>query len=308
MRLWCLCGALLLAACNDAGYEAVTIRPTYGWADGCTDVKISGHGFADDVSATIGGEAVTDVTPATLEVNREFFFYATTPPATGDMVAAHNDVVVTSDGEDSTIPNGFYYVACMGAPLVEDFGVVVGNDFTQAGAPVTIRSDAITTGDTVEYAGCNLPTGGSVVIADPTGTEDDAAADLTNDCSTAIASFEAPTLTGGATYWIFLLDDSDAIIEPACAHDACTPDPRDCVAGDLPTDNSGAAQTCADVDGDFIPDAYDPGACTDATADQTGEGEPCEDYVIDKEGNVDVTGDDTPIFVAPRTFTAGGGE
>lgn len=303
MRLWCLTGALLLAACNDAGYDAVSIRPTYGWADGCTDVKISGHGFADDVSATIGGEAVTDISLATLENNQGFVFYGTTPPATADMVATHNDVTVTSDGEDSVIPMAYYYVACMGDPLVEDFGVVVGNDFAQNGTPVTLRSDAIETGDTVEYAGCNLPTGGSVVIADPSGTEADASADLSNDCSTAVASFEAPTLTAGGTYWIFLLDSNGDIIEPACSVGGCTADPRDCVAGDLPDDNSGTAQDCTDGDADGIPDAYDPGECTDATAD----GPECEDY-LDKNGDADVTADDTPVFVSPRIFVAGGGE
>ena len=44
---------LSLIGCNDPGFDGISIRPTYGWTDGCTDVKVSGHGFDDGVTATL---------------------------------------------------------------------------------------------------------------------------------------------------------------------------------------------------------------------------------------------------------------
>src|SRR5688572_394913 len=52
--LWLL-GSLAFAsgACNErsVGFEVVSIRPMYGWDDGCNTVTVHGKGFGDDLSA-----------------------------------------------------------------------------------------------------------------------------------------------------------------------------------------------------------------------------------------------------------------
>lgn len=203
MRHWHLGLLLFAAGCNSAGYEAVAIRPTFGWADGCTAVKISGHGFGDEVSATVGGNAVEDITRAEAEEDQQFFFFGTMPA--GDPGA--QDLVVTSDGKESTVEAAFYYVACTGPATLE---TVTPNDGVAAGA-------------TVSLAGCGFDVATQQVrIIDPTGTVASTTASLTADCGTAYASFTAPTMPDG-DYWVFIEDiASGDVLNPV------TGDPREC--------------------------------------------------------------------------------
>lgn len=236
MRLSSL-GVLVLAAglsgCNDAGYEAVSIRPTYGWIDGCTDVKISGHGFGDEISATIGGSDVLDLTrPEGEGVDGEpeelFFFFARTPAGSA---VGEAPVTVTSDGESSTFPDpalseeargAFYYVACPGAPLIES---------PAPGAPV----EGVSSGDTVSLAGCGFDADTMEVrVQDPTLLlgEDPVHADLVSDCLTAYTSFAAPDLADGS-YDVILVEAGSCaaddpvtdcnVVHPATGY-PCTPD------------------------------------------------------------------------------------
>ncbi len=217
MKYWFL-GALLLAGCNKVPFDAVTIRPTYGWQDGCTSVKISGASLGDSISATIGGTAVTDIERPEDEEDRTFFFFAVTPP---NAEVGVQDVTVTSDGKTDTITGtgGFYYVACPAAPEIEAF------------AP----TEGLTAGATISMSGCNIDTAAlSVRVIDATGAEV-ATADLTSDCGTAYASFAAPDLADG-TYMVLIVDGDGTVVHPA------TGDPIVCAAsGDDPDSGDSAA-------------------------------------------------------------------
>jgi hypothetical protein len=215
MRHWYLGALLLIAGCNSAGYRAVTIRPTYGWVDGCASVKISGHGFGTDISATVGGNAVTDITRPDNPDDQTFFFFANTPAAAD---AGAQDVVVTSDGKDSTIPMAYYYVACPATPQLDSVSPDSG----------------IASGDTISLGGCNIDaTGMRVMLVDKAGVNAGATVSLTSDCGTAFASFTAPAVDDG-TYYVEVIDSDDNVINPA------TGDYSDCVS-QHPLDSSGAA-------------------------------------------------------------------
>jgi hypothetical protein len=199
-------GALLLAAgCNNAGYDANAIRPTYGWDAGCTAVKVSGHGFGDNVTATIGGiEVLNLVRPTDLE-DLNFFFFADTPVATE---AGAQDLKVTSDDEEATVVDAFYYLTCPSPGYLE----VVDPD---AG---------LAAGATVSLGGCSLDAATmQVVLADVAGVVADATADLTQDCGVAYASFDVPAVAAG-TYYLLIVDSTSGdVLNPASG------DPRTCV-------------------------------------------------------------------------------
>jgi len=210
MRLWSL-AIIMLVGCNDAGYRAVSIRPGAGWIDGCTDVRISGHGFGDAVSATIGGNEVTDIFRPTGEVqgdaDADFYFFAVTPAGTAPGVAT---VVVTSDGDEDEIESGFYYLACWGDPWIDTM----------------TPDEGVATGDTITLRGCNIDAGTyTVTILDPTGTQEPVEnIALTADCLTAYASFTAPNLPDGSYY--VLIKSGDAVLHPStgwpCEADSAT--------------------------------------------------------------------------------------
>jgi len=217
--LWALSALplVLLASCDLVGYDAVSIRPNYGWDDGCTDVKISGHGFAADVSATIGGAPVDNIVlpDESDELNYGFYFHARTPayeiPAsdgTEEFAPNYASVVVTSDGEDSEITNAFYYVACPGDPYVE----------------AMVPSEGVSNGDTILLAGCNVKDSYKIEIRDPAGVVQAVQADLTSVCGEAHASFTAPDLADG-TYEVYFMNAAgDTQIWPGEDCDADTAD------------------------------------------------------------------------------------
>jgi hypothetical protein len=210
MRLLSL-GIIMLVGCNDAGYRAVSVRPNAGWVDGCTDVRISGHGFGDEVSATIGGSEVFNIVRPDGEIqgdpNDEFYFFASTPAGSDQGDAP---VMVTSDGEEDEIPQGFFYMACWGDPFIQSM----------------TPDEGVANGDTVTLRGCNIDADSySITVEDPTGTlapvENIA---LTSDCLTAYASFTAPALPSGTYY--ALIKSGDTVMHPAtgwpCEADSAT--------------------------------------------------------------------------------------
>lgn len=204
MRHWHLGLLLVSAGCNKAGYEAVAIRPISGWLDGCATVEITGHGFGDEISASIGSNEVTDITRPDDEEERTFSFFATVPA--GDAVGA-TDVLVTSDGKESTIAGGYYYLECPAPGTIDGL------------AP----EEGVAAGDTVSIAGCGLDASTmEVVIYDPAGVVADVTATLTSDCGTAFVSFTAPALADGE-YEILVRDSTThAVLNPV------TGDPREC--------------------------------------------------------------------------------
>lgn len=230
-----LLGALLplgLQSCsNKVGFGVVSIRPIYGWADGCTPVSIGGHGFGDDVAVTIGGQALENLTlpedntenPAATDLG--FMVTGTTPAADAAALAAavakgypgvYAGVVVTSGGETSEIPfvegdldGDFMYLACPYAAYPEYLSV----------------SEGLAAGTEVSISGCNLMDGYKVKLgqdADGDGVvEVSGTAELTTVCKTAERSFSAPSMPDG-TYYVAIVDSSDNVVFPS-ADSGCNP-------------------------------------------------------------------------------------
>lgn len=236
MRYW-LVGALFLVGCNKVGYDAVTIRPTYGWEDGCTTVKISGHGFGNEVSATINGNEVASITRPEDEADHEWYFFGDTPAWTGtEEEGRFGTVTVTSDGEESTIEDAFYYVACPGPGYIESVSPDAG----------------ITAGDTISLGGCGLAAGYQAQLYDTnSGTPQKVgtAAALTSTCGTAFADFVAPDLTtprlAANTYWLAIEDADGNIVNPSSG-DITTCD-RTEVDSDAPADTDLDTVSCFSI-------------------------------------------------------------
>ncbi len=182
-----------LSGCNDPGFAAVSIDPIYGWVDGCTSIQISGHGFDDDVKATIGGNAVTSVTLPTREVDKGYNFAGTIPAGKH----GYADVEVTSGGETSVLTGtaGYYYVEC-----------------PETGAIDTVGPQQLVAGDRVTIVGCGLEaTSRKVRLLDGTGVQVGADLALASNCGTAKVIFEAPALPDG-TYYIAVVDDAGNVL------------------------------------------------------------------------------------------------
>src|SRR5687767_3612894 len=97
--LWLLAG---LACEENLGFDAVSLYPTHGYVDGCTNVRMGGHGFTSDFSATIGGNPVTDITdPVDFPLDDGFEKYGVTPA--GEQGFA--DYKATDSGESVTVTN-----------------------------------------------------------------------------------------------------------------------------------------------------------------------------------------------------------
>ncbi len=192
--LWLLAGL----ACEDRlGFDAVSLYPTHGWVDGCTNVRMGGHGFTDDFTATLDGNPIAIDSslpdPAETPLDVGFEKYGTTPP--GEQGFADYEA---KDGSDTVkIANSFFYETCPGAPFVETVEVIDGD--------VTISGCGFDAGATRAYL---VAKGG-----DPKGTDD---FKLTSVCGTATVSFG----TGGApgTYELYLsLDGGTTFIpDPYC--------------------------------------------------------------------------------------------
>jgi hypothetical protein len=213
MRLLIL--PLALAGCNTVGFGVISMEPIYGWVDGCTDVKVSGHGFDPDASATLGGVALTDLTQPDGLLDEGYQLFGRTPPSpTG--ATGYADLTVTSGGESGTLAQAFWYAACPGA------GFADGADPAE-----------VTEGATVTLSGCGLDPATQAVRV---GTS--AALPIEASCGTARATFTAPGLPAGTWYvGVFDLAGTQIFPDPACditqpvatgdtaEQDTATPDP-----------------------------------------------------------------------------------
>lgn len=133
-------GLLALAGCNTAPFQAISVRPIYGYGDACTEVAVGGSGFADDVTVTIGDTPLMNATlPEASSLDYGYLVTGYIPPV--DVTeGAFVDVTVSSDGETDTTLEQFYRVACPGAVNPE------------AASP-----DAdLAAGDSVALVGCHL--------------------------------------------------------------------------------------------------------------------------------------------------------
>lgn len=192
----CVAAPLGLASCNKVGFDAVSIRPIYGWVDGCTAVSIGGHGFGDDVKVTIGGSDLVDAAlPEKESLDYGYQVTGLTPPGAQPGYAT---VTVSTGGQSADVFGDFYYEAC---PL--------------AAYPESVSPDSgLATGTTVTIAGCNLMGDYQVKVgpADPVS--------VSSACSTAYVTFSAPQLTDNSDtnypggYYVAILDGSGTQIFP----------------------------------------------------------------------------------------------
>lgn len=191
-----------LAGCNKVGFDFVSIEPTYGYADGCTDVKIGGHGFSKDISGTIGGNAITDIVlpdenskDRLEQLNVGFQFTGLSPAGEGGFAEVSVD---NGDGEPDSIKDAWYYISCPGAPYPEALGAT-----------------DVAVGDSVLILGCGMDTSLKVRL-DPvgatTGAPVGATAALTSVCSTARVSFDVPAGTAPGSYLVNFVDGSGTLV------------------------------------------------------------------------------------------------
>ncbi len=196
--------ALVLTSCSTQGMDAVSIRPIYGWVDGCTDVQIGGHDFGNDVSVTIGGNPLANLTlpteaDAPLDVG--FEIYGTTPASTNGKGVS--DVVVTTGGVSDTIKDGFYYVDCPAIGYIE------------AASP----TEGVSSGDTITMMGCGMDASAYTVRVGDATTD----AQLTSVCSSATVTFTAPAPSTDGTWYVGFFDSTGTQVSPDPACDITQP-------------------------------------------------------------------------------------
>lgn|GEM_PF-2133875 len=196
------------ASCNTSGFNAVGISPIYGWADGCTDVKVSGSGFGEDVAVALdmgGASAPLENLLAakddpTLDdrlkaLNEGFYVLGRTPAAPAG-ASGYADVVVTTGDASDTIVGGYYYVACPAPGYIEASG----------------PSDGLTAGTPISIAGCGLDTTTLFAqLVDTNGALAGPAVALESDCGTAQVHFAAPDVPAGS-YYLSLVDSAGTVV------------------------------------------------------------------------------------------------
>jgi hypothetical protein len=199
---------IVLGSCDPITFGAVSIRPIYGWVDGCSEVKVSGHKFGDDVTGAVAGEPFTNIVLPTKELDKGFFFTATMPAGATNGFA---EVSVTSGGETSTIPDAYYYVTCPAAI------------YPETAAP----TEGVTAGTVVTLTGCNLD---ATLYRVQVGAAEPVA--MTSVCGTGIATFTAPDLPAlpdGAGYAVSFVDANGVLVYPQICDTADTATPCDIV-------------------------------------------------------------------------------
>ena len=193
--------ALMPIGCSELPPAVVSIRPIYAWEDGCTQVKVSGNSFGDDVEVTVGGEPLSNLTqpdPEESPLDVGFVLYGTVPPG-----APGNATVEMSSGDvTDDIPDGFNYIACPSAAYVEVMDPATG----------------IGNGSTVNLVGCGLDTAEVSVRVGPNPTD----VPITSNCGSADVSFSAPDNTDG-TWIVAFYDAQGSRISPSDECDITQP-------------------------------------------------------------------------------------
>lgn len=196
-----------------------TITPSYGYVDGCQAILIQGHHLGENASARIGSEPIADLTPAQRDPNVPahaqdvgFKYFGTTPPAP-DGKDGWYDVVMTVDGEDLVIREGWYYRPCPATFAVDTY---------------TVPADA-GIGSTLYFEGCGL--GGNVTLEFlDAALAPVASANLVSDCSTAEVHADVPVLPSGDYTMQLVATDGTTFSLQACFSESgdtgatCIPD------------------------------------------------------------------------------------
>ncbi len=183
------------------GFDAVMIRPLYGYEDGCTDIEVTGRAFVDDIAVKLGANEVLGITlPEVGSLNRGYLVSARTPPGRDE---GWVNMTVTNGGKTDVVSKAFWYTTCPGSPHVDDLSI-----------------DAAVANQRVELVGCNVDTATHRArLIDPTGTVLPFDAALTATCSTARASFGVPALPAGS-YQVVLIDVNNIVVwPPFCVED-----------------------------------------------------------------------------------------
>lgn len=215
----CVAAPLGFASCNEVGFDAVSIRPIYGWVDGCTAVSIGGHGFGDDVKVTIGGsDLVNAALPEKDSLDYGYQVTGLTPPGTQPGYAT---VTVSTGGQSADVFGDFYYEAC---PLAA---------YPESASP----DSGLAAGTTVTLGGCNLMGDYQVKV----GTANPVS--VTTACSTAYVTFSAPDLPAG-DYYVAILDGSGNQLMPDPAS-GC--DTTAAVGSGVVTSDTGSYDLCSGV-------------------------------------------------------------
>jgi hypothetical protein len=185
---------LLLSGCNTPSFQAVSVRPIYGWADGCNAVTVNGSGFEDDVAVTVDGDPLMGLTLPDGELDVGYTVSGVIPPK--DLSAsAYATITVTSGGESDDVLDQFYRLACPAPVNVEDYGPDAG----------------LAAGTTVELYGCHILDTHKVQIG---GTEATITNASTCDGGTDAGTFAAPDVADGDWY-IGIYDSAGTEIYPA---------------------------------------------------------------------------------------------
>lgn len=242
------------------------IDPEYAYVDGCTDVVLQGSEIGTKATVTIGGQDLLQIAPAENDPSLPdyaqdvgFKYYGVSPPAPKGE-AGYQDVVMTVDGEELTLPNGFYYRACPGPLTVDSFSL----------------DGPVATGDSVTVTGCGLVaekiTGRLLSAFD--GSDAGAFA-LASSCLTAKSTFTIPGVAPG-DYWIQLVHEDGTTYGGICPElapvvtdtDVPDTDVTDTDAGDTDVVDTDIADT----------DATDTAADTAGGGSDTGD--PCAGYTL----------------------------
>ena len=194
--LWLLAGL----ACEDRlGFDAVSLFPTQGWEDGCTEVKMGGHGFTDDFSATLNGNPIELIEdhPEVLELDVGFEKWGQTPPGEHGFA----DYKATDGDDSATVDNAFFYLACPAAPYVEAVEAVDGT--------ITISGCGFDASSTTAYL---VPKGGDLA------KKSKGPFDLSEECGSAIVSLSPGAGAPPGVYELYLsLDGGKTFLpDPDC--------------------------------------------------------------------------------------------
>ncbi len=198
-----LTAALLLGtSCSNNTFDAVSIRPIYGWVDGCTAVTVTGRGFGDDIEVYIGDQKVSSLTGATEEIDKGFLVNGIVPPSL--LGKGYQDVTVRTGGKEDVITGSgaYYYVECPALGYLESYG----------------PGEGVTAGSSISLGGCGLDAAAvKARILDSTGTAVGSDIALTSNCGTASASFVAPAVPADGQYYLTLVDaDGNTLAGAPC--------------------------------------------------------------------------------------------
>lgn len=188
-------GLLALVACNTAGFDVVSISPIYGWVDGCNTVRISGHGFAQDATATLGDLDLA--VSARGEGIDEGYWLESVLPAAPVSAKGYATASVTSGGVTSTLPDAYYYVEC-----------------PQPGNLESVDAETVVPDQSVTLQGCGLDSAALTVHLVPRAGTETISRTLTSACGTASATFTVPSNLTADTYDLQLVDATGAVVFP----------------------------------------------------------------------------------------------